>query len=272
MDKNDPASQGTNSAPEESQASPPPRRLSARRRWLIILGFVALFFGSLVPWLMRGDRSERRGWDAYNGKQYDMAISLFNDALKVNPASADAYTGRSWAHLAKEEWQQALADSTEALRLAPESAMAWTAKGNTLAAMDRIAEAMAALDEAIRHDPHCVSAYYHRARIAYYHGLMNVQPLADLREAVRLNPDFAPAYSLQGLIYYERKDYDKGIAQCDRALQADSREASAYLYRGFALLAKGRLKAGKADIQQALDLDPGLQTTLDAHQEKTHRQ
>jgi tetratricopeptide (TPR) repeat protein len=238
---------------------------------LIGLGIVVLLMGALYSLFWPQTSKEQQAWNSYHAHRYDEAIALFSQAIRAKPNNADAYTGRSWAYLARREWQKALADSTEALRLAPDSCMAATARANALEGLDRVPEAIDALNKAIAADSRCASAYYHRARIGYSHAVKAVKPLDDLKEAVRLDPHFAPAYSLQGLIRFEEKAYDEAIALCNKALEEDPQEASAYFFRGYVLLAKGRIAEGKADIERSLSLDPRLEATFNLQKQGQQR-
>jgi tetratricopeptide (TPR) repeat protein len=240
----------------------------SRKRLLIILGFALVVGGAVSWWWSTGTNETREGQEALDAKKYDEAITHFSRAIRGNPRNAVAYAGRSWAYMARGEPQKALADSEAAIRLSPGLCDGYRARANVLANTDRLPEAMDALNEAIRRAPECGPAYYDRALLASKYGLKDTRSLADIQEAIRLDPKFAPAHMLEGYLLYERKEYDQAVAACDRALQIDRNYARAYFYRGMALLAKGALEQGRADVQRALGLDSSLQAVFEQERQK----
>lgn len=250
-------SEGANQTPDSD------RRLAlsprARRRWLLLgFGLIVTLVAAIWSKWTEQSTEEARGWEAYHRGAYEQAHALFSAAIDKRPAGADAWVGRAWAHTGRKEWKQAIADSTEALKREPNSALAYTARGIAEEGLGELARAMDDFAAAIHADPQRATPYYYRARVAYAHNLPGADPLADLAESERLDPRFAPAFALEGLVRLERKEYDKAIASCDRAVTIDPAEATAYLYRGYARLAKGDAAGGQADLERANRLDPGL--------------
>jgi tetratricopeptide (TPR) repeat protein len=240
----------------------------SRKRLLIILGFLAVVGGAVYSWWSSGTNEAREGQEALDAKKYDEAITHFSRAIRGNPRHAVAYAGRSWAYLARGEPQKALADSDAAIRLSPGLCDGYRARANVLASTNRLPEAIDALSEAIRRAPECGPAYYDRALLASRHGFKDAKPLADVQEAIRLDPKSAPAHALAGFILYQQKKYDEAIAACDRALAIDGKEAQAYFWRGWAELAKGELKQGGRDLDRAQTLDPSLRAVFEQERQK----
>ena len=54
-----------------------------------------------------------QGNKAFAAKQYDQAISLFSEAIKLDPSNHVLYSNRSAAHAGKREWDAALQDAEE---------------------------------------------------------------------------------------------------------------------------------------------------------------
>ena len=93
------------------------------------------------------------------------------------------------------------------------------------------ADALADLDEAIRLDPKFAAAHVARASV-YSRRKENDRALADLDEAIRLDPALAVAYSERASIYEEKKDNGRALADLNEAIRLDPDDASNHAARG----------------------------------------
>jgi tetratricopeptide (TPR) repeat protein len=82
--------------------------------------------------------------------------------------------------------------------------------------------------------------------------------LADLNEAIRIDPDYACAYSNRGRVYAAKGDRDHAIADYDQAIRIDPSFALAFNNRGSAFLGTGDAVRAMADFNAAIKLDPKL--------------
>ena len=57
-------------------------------------------------------------------------------------------------------------------------------------------------------------------------------------------------------MYRDKKDYEKAIAEYDKAIEADPKSALAYAVRGRAKMLKGDNDAATADLDKAQSLEP----------------
>ena len=79
--------------------------------------------------------------------------------------------------------------------------------------------------------------------------------IADFDRAIQLKPDDAVAYANRGWAYDDKGDYDRAIADFDRAIQLKPDYADAYAGRGWAY-AKGDYDRAIADYDRAIQLKP----------------
>ncbi len=91
-------------------------------------------------------------------------------------------------------------------------------------------------------------AYYNRGR-SYYNKKDYDRAIAEYNQALRLDPNYVYAYNNRGLVYYNLKDYDRAIADYNQALKLDPHYTAAYNNRELAY-------KDKKDYAQALKLDP----------------
>jgi len=95
------------------------------------------------------------------------------------------------------------------------------------------------------------TAYTNRG-LAYYDKGEVERAIADFDKAIALNPKDAIAYTNRGLAYSEKGDYDSAIADYDKAIVLDPKLALAYTARGLAYEKKGEYDKAIADYTQAI--------------------
>ena len=82
--------------------------------------------------------------------------------------------------------------------------------------------------------------------------------IADCDRAIELDPELAMAYSNRGAAYIGKGEPERAIEDCNRAIELDPECALAYNNRGSAYAAKGEFDKGIDDSNMAIDLDPQL--------------
>ncbi len=117
--------------------------------------------------------------------------------------------------------------------------------------------AIAELAEAIRIDPRYVRAYISRG-IAWRKKGDLERALVDFNEAIRLDPKLARAYVSRGIAWTKSGDLDRAIADYNDAIRLEPKLALAYTERGFAWQTKGDLDRAMADYNDAIRLDPRI--------------
>jgi tetratricopeptide (TPR) repeat protein len=118
-------------------------------------------------------------------------------------------------------------------------------------------EAVAQLNQAVALNPRYTSAYFLRAYIKAY--LNDPQgALSDYNQAISLNPQFVEAYYNRGLLKYEKlNDHMGALADYNQSISLNPKYAAAYNNRG--ALKYGKLndpKGALTDYNQAISLNP----------------
>ena len=103
-----------------------------------------------------------RGSAHLGAGEYDQAISAFEEAIRVNLKSAEAYNGRGFASYNKGEYDSAIADYNTAIGIYPEFAKAYDNRGYTRYNKGEYDSAIKDLDVAVRLDPESAIAYENR--------------------------------------------------------------------------------------------------------------
>ena len=112
-------------------------------------------------------------------------------------------------------------------------------------------EALSYFSDQIGRGSSTAETYYLRGSLSELGGL------ADLAEAIRLDPKFAAAYAARASVYSEKKDNDRALADLTEAIRLDPALAVAYSER--ASIHEERKDTGHAlaDLAEAIRLDPG---------------
>ena len=100
-------------------------------------------------------------------------------------------------------------------------------------------------------------AYYNRGAAKIEKGDLD-GAIADYNRAIELNPKDARAYYNRGIAKRAKRDLDGAIADFSRAIELDPKYAIAYNNRGIAKEARGDLDGAIADFNRAIELDPKL--------------
>jgi lipoprotein NlpI len=113
--------------------------------------------------------------------------------------------------------------------------------------------AIADCNRAIEFDP-TARGYTNRGNAFYARG-DNDEAIADFNRVIGLNPKDALAYGSRGRAFYAKGENDRAIADYTQAILID-RAAHPYNSRGDAYLAKGDYEHAIADYDRVIELDP----------------
>ena len=147
------------------------------------------------------------------------AIAAYDQAIRLKPDYAEAYSNRGYEKNALGRHEDAFADCNQAVRLKPDLAEAYNNRGNAKSDLGRHEDA-----------------------------------IADYNQAVRLKPDFAEAYNNRGVAKDELDRYEAAITDYDKAIRLKSDYAEAYFNRGNSKGKLGRIDEARQDFEKARDL------------------
>jgi len=97
--------------------------------------------------------------------------------------------------------------------------------------------------------------YFYRGT-AYYNQKEYDRAIADCNQALQLNPKLAEAFSTRGIAYDQKGEYDRAIADFNQALQLNPKDAGPFNNRGIAYYYKKEYDRAIANYNQALQVNP----------------
>lgn len=196
-----------------------------------------------------------QGNNHYDGGRLDRALALYDEALRLDPAFAQAYGNRGNVRALSGDLAGAAADYTQVIALDPDDARTYYNRGSIRADQGDLAGAIADYTEALRLDPDDADTYLNRGLARAEQGDI-AGAVADYSDVIRLNPADADAYNNRGWVRYQQGDPDGAIADCYKALSLDPANVNALHTRASVRDALGDRAGAAADFRQALAVDP----------------
>ena len=182
------------------------------------------------------------------------ALEDYNKAIALDSEDVDAYINRGLVYEALKEYEKALADYDKAIALNTEDADVYNNRGIVYEALKEYEKALADYDKAIALNTEDADAYINRGNV--YRTLKEYEKaLADYDKAIALDLEYAMAYSNRGNVYTTLKEYEKALIDYEKAIELDPKYANAYNNRGCTYDAMGEYEKALADYDKALELD-----------------
>ncbi len=254
----------TQALDESSEEEPEPRRTSTTKRkkkktpvllWvgggaLVVLALAIVMVLALVWGGQLGATVYyKNGRTLFDENKYDEAIVAFTKAIELNQTHAAAYTERGYAYYVTREYDLAGNDFDATIAIDPEYADAYAGRGIVYYRNgDGEEKAYTQCDQSLALDPKSARGYYCRGRI--------LDSIDDLTRAIELGyKPLSRAYMLRGFIYDEQEEYDRAIADFNKAIELENNKSDFYVIRGNAYYEQGLYDRAIADFNKAIELD-----------------
>ena len=210
------------------------------------------------------------------GGELGLAIADFDEAIRLNPADADARIWRGIALSLAGERLLAIADFGEAIRLNPADAWGHFYRGRAFLDEGELGLAIADFDEAIRLDPADADARAWRGN-AHLETMDFDRAIADFEAVLRIDPNNSIAatglerarsfrgdgadvqtHLDDGRARFADGDFGRAIADFTEWILANPNDAQAHFLRGNVHLERWDLELAVADFARAILLDSGF--------------
>lgn len=200
-------------------------------------------------------------------KEYKKAESTYAKLLQVYPKYENAYMGRAQLRLSEGDTVSALSDINKSIELSKNNPNAFVIRAEiNMKHKKDYKAALADMDDAIKLEPHFAGYFINRAFMKYnlddYFGAM-----ADYDYAVSLDPTNVTAHFNRGLLRTEVSDNNKAIDDFSYVLKSEPDNFMARYNRALLYYKTGQYKRAIRDFDVVLDKYPNFEAGLFARSE-----
>ncbi len=187
-------------------------------------------------------------------KEHQKAVNFLNDALKINPALAEAYLVKYLILIEKEDTAAAIANLQTVVELEPENIQAYLElaevfirKGDPLA--------LAYIDNALRIDSVNIQALFKKAM--YFQQNKNyTEAIRHYKKINRLEPQYEKSFYNLGHIYFQLDSLAQAYKYFEFAIKVSPAYTDAFYMRGLVSEMTGDMDKARQNYHQTLKLDP----------------
>ena len=121
-----------------------------RTHVLLVVLVLVLTFGLLACGSQReAEEHFSAGVQLQNQERWEEAIAEYDEAIRLDPQNADAYSNRGFTYFKLDQFEQAIQDYGEAIRLDPRNPMIYANRAVMYRLVDKNDEAIADLEKVI---------------------------------------------------------------------------------------------------------------------------
>lgn len=193
----------------------------------------------------------------YENENYEMAITLLDEAILLNPELAELHYWRgkvATLDLNQESLDVAITLFSEAIRIKPSYAEAFFERGKVYVQKEEFKQAKEDLEMAIKLDPNIKEAYSLLAQIELIEG--NDQKAMEYLNKVSTKEGDDRYYYSLGKILYNAGKYQQAIEQFNRTLEKNKYFVDAYVYKAHSLAHLGLYEDAIDNLKKAVILVP----------------
>jgi|GEM_PF-6118503 len=197
-------------------------------------------------------------------ENYNDAINSLEEAVKLEPVHADAWTNLGNAYFASENYEKAISCYKKSLQIDSDNELAL---GNTLRVLihlisiKKVEEALERLGETLAELP-IAFRLWNDVGVAIAKSKEYEKAIRCFEEAVKLKPDFIKAWFNKGLIYAELNDNKNVIESYEKVLDINSSDIDAWNNMGNAYYKLGKIEKSIECYDQALKINNRFADTM----------
>jgi tetratricopeptide (TPR) repeat protein/predicted Ser/Thr protein kinase len=162
---------------------------------------------------------------AYSGRavcrcelgRLDEGLRDYEEALRLKPEDSGFFREVALIHYTRKKYPEALEYVEKSIAAGRNDSDIFSLHGETLRHLERPVSAEEAFDRAIQLKKDDPILHFYRCRVRYSNKKRDAA-LADLEEALRINPEFAPAIGQRGMIRVWEKMFKEAVDDLKRAM------------------------------------------------------
>ena len=182
-----------------------------------------------------------------DGQPVDAALA-FQQALRLDPHSAETHNALSVALRLQGRLDEAIAHGRQAVGLAPEMAEAHSNLGSMLQECGQVDEAIDSLREALRLRPTFASAHCNLG-VALFRQRHYAEAVALYRQAIALDPQLVDAHNNLGSVLFELGECDESLRSFSEAIRLKPDFREAHWGRALVWLSQGDFDQGWPEFE-----------------------
>ncbi len=199
-------------------------------------------------------------WALYHLHSYDEAAAELDRAMACVARPVErtrSYTFLGAVQIEQRRFDEALANLDKAIELSPDAGQPHLYRGRIRAIQGDIPAALACVEQALKLEPGVVEAVELHAQLLTVQGKYHraLTELNTLRPMMHDNPQWL--VQIAGL-HQALKEWRQAVANYDRALALDPKNAAAFRGRGDSHLGFGNQAAAIADYEASLKIEPSV--------------
>jgi len=200
---------------------------------------------------------DSRAWARAQLGDLDRSIRDYDEAIRLGPTLASAFSGRANAYIRKGWLDRAIPDFDRAIELEPDESFLYHQRGEINVARGFLDLAIQDFDRSIKLDAEQADVFISRGK-AYAAKAVYDRAFEDYDQALALGGSSVDPRIGRGVIYLKLKDYIQARAEFDGVLQDDPQNAVALFGQGIAARAQGDNDAADKALEHARQIDPEI--------------
>lgn len=201
----------------------------------------------------------QKAYEAFQNQDYQTAVDCLNKELADDAKNGYAYLWMAIAYTTVDDYGSMLTNSDKAIQYLPKKdkesrGVAFNLRSSAYSGLGQQDLALADISEAINLDPKNVDYLNSRAQI-YFEQFQYELADADAKKITELEPGNPLGWLCLGRNADARKDYDKAIEHYNYAVKLDNSNAQSYSLRAYTYINQKRWSEATDDVVSAFSID-----------------
>tara|TARA_B110000008_G_scaffold60207_1_gene59786 strand:+ start:424 stop:1995 length:1572 start_codon:yes stop_codon:yes gene_type:complete len=184
---------------------------------------------------------------------FDAAINIYKEAIKIKPDYADAYNNLGAAQKEKGDIEEAIVSCKQALKIKPDYAEANINLGNALKEKSDLTNAINHYKLALRFNSKNAEAYYNMGIVFQERGDLE-EAINSFQQALNINPSYADVYGSLGHAFIELGNNEIALTNLKKCHKLIRGKNPVYpLHKSFLTISKAKIDHDIAQFKYLVD-------------------